>query len=75
MRNSELTAHSNTHSGVKYTCDYCNNYETTDKHLFRQHQWSHTDEKHYVCKICGEKFKHTTQVLCHVSTKHKNRTP
>ena len=74
MRNSELTAHSNTHTRVKYKCD-CNKYETNDKQLFRQHQKSHSDEKQYACKICGEKFKHITQVHHQVSAKHKNRTP
>ena len=74
MWNSELTAHSNTHTRAKYVCD-CNKYETNDKWLFRQHQRSHSNEKQYACKICGGKFKHTTQVLQHVDVKHKNRTP
>ena len=64
MRNSELTAHLNTHSGVKYTCDHCNNYETTDKHLFRQHQWSHADEKHYARYVVKIQAHNTGTLSC-----------
>ena len=69
MRNSELTVHSTMHTGTKYVCP-CNKYETTDKRLYRQHQRTHSDEKRYACKICGERFKHTTQVIWHTNDKH-----
>ena len=69
MRKSELTAHLKTYSGTKYKCE-CGAYETSDKCLYRQHQHTHSAEKHYSCKICGERFKHTTQVIRHTNNKH-----
>ena len=69
MHKLELTAHSITHLGKKYTCD-CGNYETMDIRLYRQHQRTHSDKKRYTCKICSEKFKHTTQMLRHKKNKH-----
>ena len=69
MQKSKLTAHSITHSGKKYECE-CGNYEMNDKRLNRQHQRTHSEDKRYSCKVCGERFKHTTQVLWHKRDKH-----
>ena len=45
-------------------------YEMSDKHLYWQHLRKHSEEKCYSCKMCGQRFKHTTQILCHKRDKH-----
>ena len=48
-------------------CSYCTKY---DANTLLQHIRTHTDEKPYSCKECGQRFKHSSNRAAHMRTMH-----
>ncbi|XP_069972405.1 uncharacterized protein [Penaeus vannamei] len=62
--------HSN--ADMQYACPKCPKHFKTASEL-RLHQVAHSDEKKYVCDICGKVFKHEYTRDKHVKTVHQDK--
>lgn len=51
----------------KFTCVQClKNFSS--KQCLKEHVYTHTNEKPYVCKCCKKKFRHASQFTLHKKT-------
>lgn len=57
-------------SKKKYRCKDCMKM-LSSKQSLREHRFSHTDIKPYVCSLCNKTFRHGSQFTNHKKT-HKN---
>ena len=64
----ELNKHLKVHEEHVHQCYECS-YTTYDPRYLRAHLYTHSMEERYVCKYCGMKFKHHTQMLRHIESK------
>ena len=71
MRQSELTAHMQTHDGTVHKCpeEGCV-YEAIDIRYLKNHMRVHSDELPYPCKECNQSFKHFMQRKRHYMNEH-----
>lgn len=65
----DLKRHVKQHQDNNYTCQQCT-YSTSDYRNYKNHGRIHTNIKPYKCSLCTEKFKWTTQCLCHLKNTH-----
>ena len=59
----DLSAHAKLH-GKPQKCAHCN-YENTDMRNLKSHQCTHSRVATFKCKLCGECFVHSNQLLRH----------
>ena len=59
----DLAAHAKSH-GKPHKCTHCN-YENTDMRNLKSHQRTHSRVATFKCKLCGECFVHSNQLLRH----------
>jgi hypothetical protein len=54
---------------MRETCEICSKQFKTKKYL-RQHQILHTQERNYVCMVCGDKFAQNHVLRSHIHKLH-----
>ena len=59
----DLAAHAKSH-GKPHKCAHCN-YENMDMRNLKSHQRTHSRVATFKCKLCGECFVHSNQLLRH----------
>ena len=59
----DLAAHARSH-GKPYNCAHCL-YSNTDIRNLRSHMRVHSREAPFTCKMCGQKFVHSNQLVRH----------
>ena len=59
----DLAAHAKSH-GKPHKCTHCD-YENTDMRNLKSHQRTHSRVATFRCKLCGECFVHSNQLLRH----------
>ena len=55
--------------GFRYTCDVCGKL-FMDRSKHREHVYTHSTEKPFVCKNCGHGFARHRSLKMHMFTKH-----
>ncbi|CAL8130016.1 unnamed protein product [Orchesella dallaii] len=68
----KLEIHQFSHSGPeswKYSCIFCDKKSATEQ-AHMEHIKAHTDEKPYICEICGEEYAHGRNLRDHKNKKH-----
>ena len=66
----DLAAHARSH-GKPYNCAHCSNSNTDIRNL-RSHMRVHSREAPFTCKMCGQKFVHSNQLVRHKPKCPKN---
>lgn len=67
MNNRCLKSHMVLHSDVEFRCDQCD-YVTKKKVLLTRHQLTqHSDEKPFVCNLCGRAYKLKRALTVHIA--------
>ena len=66
----DLAAHARSH-GKPYNCAHCS-YSNTDIRNLRSHMRVHSREAPFTCKMCGQKFVHSNQLVRHKPKCPKN---
>ena len=59
----DLAAHARSH-GKPFNCAHCS-YSNTDIRKLRSHMRVHSREAPFTCKMCGQKFVHSNQLVRH----------
>ena len=66
--NDELLKHVKVHKGMVWSCPEKNcDYTTYDKWLLKPHSRKHSDEKPYICGLCGKGHHYHIQYVCIMS--------
>lgn len=69
-----LKSHMILHSDVQYECDQCD-YITKKKVLLNRHRITkHSDEKPFVCDLCGRAFKLKRALAVHLEQHESTKT-
>ena len=63
------------HEDITLECKYCDTYTATDLRNLKSHLKTHEGLLRYVCKYCGERFKHYNQRRRHILVRKCPKLP
>ena len=73
--NNELLKHVLVHKDIVWSCPEENcDYTTYDKRLLKPHTRKHSDEKPYICGLCGKGHRYHVQYVRHVKNDECEKT-